>query len=422
MAKTGAEIKIISSNEQEQQQLPGNRIYLVTDGLRSKYTKANYRLAFNQFLRDGAKTTDLRVLLDYKPKVIEEMVIGYIESLTDKGKAHKTIQLHVAAILRFFVTLNDIPLNKKKITRFIPPDESSYRNRPYTMEEVRAILDSCPDERTKVIIELMLSTAVRIGAIPGLRICDLTPVSIAGYDLYKIDVYASSRKDTYPTFCTPACRKAIESYLDYRRRLGENIPPLPSSTSKSPLVRELFNVKKPYFIEAPKPATERILQLAIEKALLIAGVNQRMPGLLKGKRREIAVSHGLRKLAITTMVTAGVKDTHRRYLTGHAQVGQDASYVLPTEQDLLVEYVKAIPLLTINQSQRLQQENHDLKFTQAQEIANLKARVQQQDEWLNKYHKYREGSAELLENMKSVLEENGLWPKKTAKPEAKPTD
>lgn len=303
-----SETKTETEIEQQQQQLPGNRIYLVTDGLRSKHTKANYRLAFNQFLRDGAKTTDLRVLLDYKPKVIEEMVIGYIESLTDKGKAQKTIKLHVAAILHFFVTLNDITLNKKKITRFIPPDESSYRNRPYTMEEVRAILDACPDERTKVIVLLMISTGMRIGAIPGLRVCDLTP--IPKYDLYKIDVYASSRKDTYPTFCTPECRKAIESYLDYRRRLGESIIP----TSKSPLVRELFNVKKPYFIEAPKPATERILQLAIEKALLIAGVNQRIPGLLKGKRREIAVSHGLRKLAITTMVTAGVKDTHRRYL------------------------------------------------------------------------------------------------------------
>ena len=116
------------------------------------------------------------------------MVIGYIMNLRDKGKAHKTIQLHVAAMLHFFVTLNDIPLNKKKITRFIPPDESSHRDRPYTIDEVKAILESCPDERTKVIVELMASTAVRIGAISGLRICDLTPVYIAGHDLYKISL------------------------------------------------------------------------------------------------------------------------------------------------------------------------------------------------------------------------------------------
>ncbi len=123
---------------------------------------------------------------------------------------------------------------------------------------------------------------------------------------------------------------------------------------------------------APKPATERILQLAIERALLIAGVNQRIPGLLKGKRREIAVSHGLRKLAITTMVTAGVKDAHRRYLTGHAQVGQDASYVLPTEEELLAECVKSIPLLTIDPAQRLKQENQELRKDYLAELGELR--------------------------------------------------
>jgi hypothetical protein len=68
-------------------------LFEITDGLRSQYTRRVYRLAFEQFLRDGAKTSDLQVLLDYKPKVIEQMVIGYIEMLRDKGRAHKTIAL-----------------------------------------------------------------------------------------------------------------------------------------------------------------------------------------------------------------------------------------------------------------------------------------------------------------------------------------
>ena len=41
--------------QQQETQQHQNRIYLVTDGLKSKYTKRDYRLAFNQFLRDGAK-------------------------------------------------------------------------------------------------------------------------------------------------------------------------------------------------------------------------------------------------------------------------------------------------------------------------------------------------------------------------------
>ena len=54
----------------------------------------------------------------------------------------------------------------------------------------------------------------------------------------------------------------------------------------SPLIRELFNVHKPYFIEAPRPASPDIIRRALEKALHTAGVNQRVNGLIKGKRRK----------------------------------------------------------------------------------------------------------------------------------------
>lgn len=78
------------------------------------------------------------------------MVIGYVEMLRDKGRAHRTIALHVAAILRFFVDLNDVPLNKRKITIFIPSDESSHRDKPLTLEDIRTILQAS-DERTRAI-------------------------------------------------------------------------------------------------------------------------------------------------------------------------------------------------------------------------------------------------------------------------------
>jgi hypothetical protein len=62
-----------------------NRIYQVTDGLRSKHTKEAYRIAFEHFLRDGAKK-DLQVLLDHKPKILGQLIIGHIENLRNKGR------------------------------------------------------------------------------------------------------------------------------------------------------------------------------------------------------------------------------------------------------------------------------------------------------------------------------------------------
>jgi integrase len=260
-------------------------------------------------------------------------------------------------------------LNKGKITRFIPPDESTRRDKAYRVEDIGAIIESC-DERTRVMILLMASTAMRVGALPGLRFEDLTYVP--QYNLYKIEVYATAGKaDRYFTYCTPECRAAIDSYLDYRRRLGETI------TDKSPVIRELFNTKKPYFIEAPRPATPRIIHLALEKALHKVGVNQRIMCIAnKGNRREIMPSHGFRKFAITMMNKAGVKDTHRRYLSGHAQVGEDDHYVLPSDEDLLMEYVKAIPFLEIDPKTRLQNKVEELESAKDERIAILEQEIE----------------------------------------------
>ena len=45
--------------EQSSPSFTQQRIYLVTDGLKSKHTKRVYGVLFNQFLRDGTHNTDL---------------------------------------------------------------------------------------------------------------------------------------------------------------------------------------------------------------------------------------------------------------------------------------------------------------------------------------------------------------------------
>jgi integrase len=344
----------------------GERIYLVTDGLRSKHTKTNYRLTFNQFLKDGAHTTDLQVLLDYKPRILESMVIGYIEGLRDKGRAHKTIQLHCAAIFHFF-EMNDVSLIKRKIMRFVPPDESDATNtdKAYTVEEIRRILDQgCTDTRTKAIVLLMVSAGMRIGALPGLRFEHLT--YIAEYSLYKILVYASSKPDRYFTFRTPECATAVQAYLDYRRRAGEKI------TDKSPLIREMFNMENPFIINTPRPSTERMMALALEQSLARSGVNQRTPSRVKKSRREIMRSHGFRKFYITQCDRANVRFTVREYLSGHRLPNQDPRYIRTEEEDRLLEYLKAIPFLTIDPKHRLQKQIKDLQDKHSQEWGALK--------------------------------------------------
>jgi hypothetical protein len=104
------------------------RIYDVTEGLKSSHTKAAYRLAFNQFLKVTVKLSDfnnrnsnsLRALLDTKQNVIESKIIDHIIHLRDVQKlSYWTIQVYCSGILHFF-KMNDLSLNINKIKRFLP--------------------------------------------------------------------------------------------------------------------------------------------------------------------------------------------------------------------------------------------------------------------------------------------------------------
>ena len=229
-------------------------VYAVTEGLQSPDTKVAYSRNFKHFL-DYTKIHDLQVLLEYNPKIIDSFIVDYVKHLRDsEGLKRMSIEVHIVAILHFF-DLNDFPISiasRKKFKRFLPPDESTQEDRPYTTEEIQQILDKCFDERTKVIILLMVSTGMRIGAIHSLQIGHLT--KILEYDLYKIQVYAHSKHDRYYTFCTPECAKAIDAYLDYRKGFGED-----TTKRTSPLIREQFNVNDKIRIHSPRPLSKRMV-------------------------------------------------------------------------------------------------------------------------------------------------------------------
>ena len=113
---------------------------------------------------------------------------------------------YLAAIMTYY-DLNEVILNKKKIYRYFG--------------------EVC-DERVKALILILASTGVRIRAIVDLKLEDLT--SIPNHDIYRVKVYSDS-KQSYFGLITPETSKAINTYLSYRERYGENLTP------KSPLFR-----------------------------------------------------------------------------------------------------------------------------------------------------------------------------------------
>jgi len=133
-------------------QLQSRRIYQVTEGHRSKETCDKYRNCFQRFL-NHIRIHDLDVILDLGREVIQELVIKYVLSMRDnpdKRYARGPVNTDVAAILYFFDN-KDIELNRYKIRRYCPSDESDYYNedRPHTKEEIQRILSlNCNDLRS----------------------------------------------------------------------------------------------------------------------------------------------------------------------------------------------------------------------------------------------------------------------------------
>jgi integrase len=332
-------------------------VYSVEDGIAAERTRNLYKVLFDNFL-DYCQLSDLTILLKENPRQLENRIIGYVRFLdTTKGCTKGSINNVLSAIFHFF-EMNDVMLNRRKIKRFLPQERrASERDRAYTHEEIAQILLNC-DDRTRVLVLLMASTGMRIGALSDLRLTDLT--EIADSHLYKIVVYANSPPDRYYTFCTPECKQAIDNYLDYRRRFGEPL------ADKAPLIREQFDINDRFQAAYPRPVR-------------YAGIVWIMGQLLKrsgGKSKDVMRSHGFRKFAITQMIKAKVDYNTREYLVGHRQSrGLDLNYDRTTEEDRLQEYLKAIDLLTINPENRLKVKIHQMESEHSAEWNQLKQQM-----------------------------------------------
>ena len=184
--------------------------------------------------------------------------------------------------------MNDVQLNWDKIHSFEGDDERQTEDRPYTHSEILTLIQRT-SQRNRAIILLMASGGLRVGAVPLLRNKDLEPID--KYSIYKVNVYARSRKSKYFTFCSPECRKEIDAYLEWRKRWGERIEP------DSPLFRREYNATTDLELPNIKPLGSNAIRFFIQRLLTDTGLRTHEP-LMEGKspkRHVVMMNHGFRK-------------------------------------------------------------------------------------------------------------------------------
>jgi integrase len=315
--------------------------------LETKTTERLYKIGLNTF-KDFAKVEDYEELLS---KGTTDTIADFIQHLKDKGNSRRTIRSYLTGVKHFYIMNDNTSINWGKMRKFLGKVQTTKNNdKLYSKEQLQRLMEVAT-ERERIAFLLMLSAGLRIGTLPELKVGDLAKMDEEG--LYKIRVYSGTSSE-YITFCSPECSTAIDSYLDLRKRKGEEITP------DSPLLVTLG--------DNPRPLKLNSIISLLNRVLLDAGV--RIEGNTKYRRQKVARFHSFRKHFNTCLAKAGVKPALKEVLMGH-YIGLESSYLRPTEDELLTEYLKGIDLLTISEEKHLRHEVEKLK-TEVSDIDTLK--------------------------------------------------
>lgn len=292
-------------------------IELFKESIRSEHTKRCYEYYLKKYGEHKLSISD--------PKTVENTLINFILEQKQIGKSFYAISNYVNCIISFY-KINDILVNTKKITRFMPERRRIKSDISYNHEEIRKMLEIA-DERMRAVILILASSGMRVGALPLIKLKNLKGNTLTVYETYG---------EEYLTFITPECNKAVDDYLDMRSRCGEILK------SESLLIREQFDIRDQFQIKNSRQIKRDAIQWMIKDIVKRCGIGN-----------EVMLAHGFRKFFTTQLVNSKVNPEIREMLLGH-KIGLASSYYKPTVDEMLSEYGKAIDNLTIDPANRLQ--------------------------------------------------------------------
>ena len=334
-------------------------LLLFENSIKSKATRIEYLKNLNRF-KDFYKLKDYDSILGIPNKKLQEMIEDYVMDMKSKISPN-TIPTRVYPLQAFF-EINDVDIKWRKIRRLYPAKVKKSGRKAYSTEQVQEILQNCQDLRNRAIVLFMSASGVRIGAFPYLKIRDIQPIE----DCKSVLVY-SGEIDEYTTFLTPEASHAFDQYIEQRKRDGEYFD------DNSPAFRTTYKIG----VEKVIVITEKAVSYMMERILK----NTDITNSENGVRNEIQRNHGLRKRFDTIMKnTDSMKLIHAEKMFGHStpSIPLDETYADFSIESLFKEYKKAIPELTIDDSERdkikiekLENEKSELEITRT-ELEDMK--------------------------------------------------
>jgi integrase len=323
------------------------------DTLSEPATRKAYRIQRDRYLAYAEPPS-----ISGDPIAIQDHIESYLLSMKNEGLSWSYRTLAASAIKHYYnaLTRGRLILNWTWINKCIGKNDTDNELRGYTREEIGLIL-KVADIKYRAIILMLASSGMRREALVQIRIDTKDMEYLEEYQLYKIKIYRSSTsKQT--AFISPEASKALQIYLNDEKPTTWLFP---ARNLKGKIGQHL----------EPESVSIRLGDIAE-----LAGLRDKKDNTehTTGFRNEIPAVHGARHFAINALAKSKIPTEVQKLLVGHTLGKARDEYVKPSDQELLSDYLKAVPFLTIDPSLTLQAENTELKKAKS-EIESLKEQV-----------------------------------------------
>ena len=316
--------------------------------IKSPATRKTYLYHLNKFML-FFDVKDYDGLAAITQKKLQIMMEDYVMHLK-KTISPNAINLPIAAV-KAFLDCNDVELRWSKIKRLKPARVKKTGGEAWLTSEVAKMLSFITELRTKTLVHFIASSGIRIGALEDIKMRHIKQID----DCKSILVYDGTNEE-YVTFLTPEASLMFDDYIQKRESNGERLTP------ESPALRSSYQLG----YAKVKPSNTNALKEIIRALILKSGL--RINQIKIGKRYNKQADHGFRKRFNTILkTTSDMNISLVEKMMGHSvTVALDNVYLDPTVEQLFKEFKKAIPELTIDDSERIRTEKKNLEQKQTE--------------------------------------------------------
>ena len=310
-------------------------------GIKSERTAQEYALTVRRWTKSRGFDSPDQAIADIKARSLDpyQVLQEYVTSLHNRKLAPASIHVHFSAVKRFLNDSDIEVLSERVRNKIVLPSYYlvSTDRAPTKAELKQTLLRS--KLKTKVAIELMGSSGMRIGEAATLRVCDIQFGKAGQPSKIMLKAKTTKSRKKRVTFISPEATEILRQYLGERIKQPDDYI--------FPRMKEEVDTKY----------VASTLYKQIVYAFNLAGLRKKEDS---ESPRYSLHPHCLRKFFHTNCLAAGIDRGLVEGFMGHV-FALDSSYLRMTDDELQANYMKAVDRLTFLTTPELVADNEEVQ-------------------------------------------------------------